>query len=200
MTCLPFVVKFEAFLRTISSQNLARLYRRRTPGVHHRPCRIAGAGPRNNSRRARTDTSRKHSLGCLRASRAGNSSPRFVHRSRRTRLRRICESISGHRWFWTVTLFGSAYLVLAALITMPFEFYLDYVQPHAAGWSKQTFPNWLKGEGVQLGVRMVVVALLIWLPYRLIAKSPRRWWLYCALPSFRSLFWRWSHCRCGSNR
>lgn len=29
------------------------------------------------------------------------------------RLRRMCESISGHRWFWTVTLFVCAYLVMA---------------------------------------------------------------------------------------
>ena len=42
-------------------------------------------------------------------------------------------------------------------------------------------PNWLKGEGVHLAVRLVVASLLIWLPYRLIARSPRRWWLYCAL-------------------
>jgi len=97
------------------------------------------------------------------------------------RLRRMCESISGHRWFWTVTLFACAYLVLAALIALPFDFYLDYVRGHAAGWSNQTLPNWLKGEGVQLAVRLVVAALLIWLPYRLIARSPRRWWLYCAL-------------------
>jgi STE24 endopeptidase len=97
------------------------------------------------------------------------------------RLSRICESISGHRRFWTVTLFALTYLVLAALIAIPLEFYLDYVQPHAAGWSNQTLPNWLKGEGVQLLVRLVAAALLIWLPYRLIAKSPRRWWLYCAL-------------------
>jgi Zn-dependent protease with chaperone function len=34
---------------------------------------------------------------------------------------------------------------------------------------------------VQLAVRLVVAALLIWIPYRLIAKSPRRWWLYGAL-------------------
>jgi hypothetical protein len=30
------------------------------------------------------------------------------------RLRRMCESISGGRWFWTVTLFVCAYLILAA--------------------------------------------------------------------------------------
>jgi hypothetical protein len=93
------------------------------------------------------------------------------------RLRRICESISGRRWFWTVTLFTCAYLVLAALIVLPFDFYVGFIQPHAAGWS----PHLLKGEGVQLAVRLVLASLLIWLPYRLIARSPRRWWLYCAL-------------------
>ena len=97
------------------------------------------------------------------------------------RLRRGCENISGRRWFWTVTLFACAYLVLAALIVLPFDFYVGYVQPHAAGWAHQTVPNWLKGEGVPLAVRLVVASLLIWLPYRLIARSPRRWWLYCAL-------------------
>jgi len=97
------------------------------------------------------------------------------------RLRRMCESVSGHRWFWTVTLFSCAYLVLSGLIALPFDFYAGYVQAHAAGWSNQTLPNWLKGEGVQLAVKVVVAALLIWLPYRMIARSPRRWWLYCAL-------------------
>jgi Zn-dependent protease with chaperone function len=93
----------------------------------------------------------------------------------------MCERISGRRWFWTVTLFACAYLVLAALIALPFEFYAGYVEPHVAGSSHQTLPNWLRGEGVHLAVRLVLVSLLIWLPYRLIARSPRRWWLYCAL-------------------
>ncbi len=97
------------------------------------------------------------------------------------RLRRRCESISRHRWFWTVTLFVCAYLILAALITLPFEFYVGFVQQHAAGRSHQTLPNWLTGEGVQLVVRLVIASLLVWIPYRLILRSPRRWWLYCAL-------------------
>lgn len=45
------------------------------------------------------------------------------------RLRRRCEQITGHRWFWTVTLFACAYLVLAELIALPFDFYAGYVQP-----------------------------------------------------------------------
>jgi STE24 endopeptidase len=97
------------------------------------------------------------------------------------RLRRLCESISAHRWFRTVTLFACAYLALAALIALPFDFYFGYVQAHAVGQSDQTLPNWLKGESVQLAIRLVVAALLVWIPYRLIVKSPLRWWLYCSL-------------------
>src|ERR1700741_4682479 len=97
------------------------------------------------------------------------------------RLRRMCESISGHRWFSTVTLFACAYLVLAGLIALPFDFSAGYAWTHAAGWSHQALPDWLKGEGVQIAAKLVVAALLIWLPYKLIARSPRRWWLYGAL-------------------
>jgi len=42
-------------------------------------------------------------------------------------------------------------------------------------------PNWLTGEGVHIAVQLVAASLLIWLPYRFISRSPRRWWLYCAL-------------------
>jgi STE24 endopeptidase len=105
----------------------------------------------------------------------------FLFTGLAARLRRMCESISGHRWFWTVTLFACVYLVLAALIALPFDFYAGYVEAHAAGRSNQTLPNWLEGEGVQLAVKLVVAALLIWIPYRLIVRYPRRWWLYCAL-------------------
>jgi STE24 endopeptidase len=104
------------------------------------------------------------------------------------RLSRMCESISGHRWFWTVTLFACAYVILAALFAMPFEFYAGYVQPRAAGHSDQSLLNWLKGDCVPLAVRMILASLFIWIPYLLIAKSPRRWWLYCALALFPVAF------------
>ena len=97
------------------------------------------------------------------------------------RLRRMCESSSGRRWFWTVTIFACGYLVLAALIALPFDFYAGYVQPHSAGHSDQSFLNWLKGDSVPLAVRLILASLFIWIPYLLIAKSPRHWWLYCAL-------------------
>jgi STE24 endopeptidase len=47
--------------------------------------------------------------------------------------------------------------------------------------SHQTLADWLKGVGVANAVNVIVAALLIWLPYKLIAGSPRRWWLYGTL-------------------
>ena len=97
------------------------------------------------------------------------------------RLRRMCESISGRRWFWTTTLFVCVYLILAALITLPFDYFVGYIRPHDSGWGHQSLLNVLKGDAAQLVVRLVLASLLIWIPYRLIARSPRRWWLYCTL-------------------
>ena len=37
------------------------------------------------------------------------------------------------------------------------------------------------GDRLPLAVRLILASLFIWIPYLLIAKSPRRWWLYCAL-------------------
>jgi STE24 endopeptidase len=104
----------------------------------------------------------------------------FLFTGLAARLRQLCDRISGRRLFLTVTLFACAYLFLGGLIVMPFDFYVDYVLPHAARHSDQSLPSWLTGESVQLAVRLIAAALLIWLPYRLIARSPRRWWLYCA--------------------
>jgi STE24 endopeptidase len=95
------------------------------------------------------------------------------------RLRRVCESISGRRWFLTVTLFVCAYLLVAAVIALPLDYFAGYIQPH--GWGHPTLSNVLKEDGAQLVVGLVLASLFIWLPYRLIAKSPRHWWLYSTL-------------------
>jgi STE24 endopeptidase len=110
-----------------------------------------------------------------------------MHRSRGAPARHVRIN-SGHRWFWKVTLFACAYVTLAAIIAMPFDFYAGYVQPHAAGHSDQSFLSWLKGDCVPLAVRIILASLFIWIPYLLIAKSPRHWWLYCASRCFRSRF------------
>jgi len=60
--------------------------------------------------------------------------------------------------------------------------------PHAAGHSDQSLLNWMKGDSVPLLVNLIAASLFIWIPHLLIARSPRRWWLYCALALFPVAF------------
>ena len=97
------------------------------------------------------------------------------------RLRAVCARVTGGRWFWTLVVFAAAYLVLAAVITLPLDYVRAFVRPPSFGGHQQRFPGWLKGEAVQLAVRLIGASIFVWIPYLLIAKSPRRWWLFGAL-------------------
>lgn len=115
-------------------------------------------------------------MGSVPSSGTGGSPPHSVHGSRRAPSPDVRINHQP-----PVVLDGYAlclrYLVLAGLIALPFDFSAGYLWARTAGRSHQTLADWLKSEGVQIAVKVVVAALLIWLPYRLIAKSPRRWWL-----------------------
>ena len=41
---------------------------------------------------------------------------------------------------------------------------------------------------IMLGIRVVVGFLFLWIPYLLVARSPRRWWLYTGLLAVPFLF------------
>jgi Zn-dependent protease with chaperone function len=97
------------------------------------------------------------------------------------RLRELCARIAGGRWFWTVTLFACAYIVVSALLTLPFDYYRQIVDLRTWNELDQTPAQWLVGEAVSLAVRVVIAGLFIWIPYALIAKRPRFWWLYATL-------------------
>ena len=96
-------------------------------------------------------------------------------------LRRLTVRLTGNCRFWTVTVYACGYFILAALLALPFDFFAGIVQPHISGDPTPAFLNWLKDEIVPMIVRVVVFALFIWIPYLIIAKSPRRWWLYCTV-------------------
>lgn len=94
------------------------------------------------------------------------------------RLRTACAHVAHDNWFWTVTLFSCAYVALAATITVPLDFYRDVIDLHAWGHSPPTTAAWMVGEVVNFAVKLVITGLFVWIPYALIAKSPRRWWFY----------------------
>lgn len=96
------------------------------------------------------------------------------------RLRRIA---SGRGRPWPVVVGAYAVLFLGAefLLKLPLRYYAGFVRLHEYGLSVQPFGRWLGDAFKGLAVEMVGAVLLLWIPYLLMARSPRRWWLYTGL-------------------
>ena len=80
------------------------------------------------------------------------------------------------------------YLAVVFAIDLPLSFYEGFVRLHAYGLSNQTLGKWTTDSLTRVAVEMVVGFALTWVPYLLMARSPRRWWLYMGLLSVPFLF------------
>jgi Zn-dependent protease with chaperone function len=97
------------------------------------------------------------------------------------RLRRRAERIARGRWFFVVATYGAAFVLIQAAVYLPFSWYVGYVRQHQYGLSTETADQWLGDWAKAVAISAVVVALVLWVPYRLLRASPRRWWLWTGL-------------------
>jgi len=61
------------------------------------------------------------------------------------------------------------------------SYYVGYAREHAYGLSSQRFGKWIGDNLKGLAVGLVVGALVLWVPYWLLGKSPQRWWLWTGM-------------------
>jgi len=94
----------------------------------------------------------------------------------------------GHWWFPTVGLYVVLYLAIVFLINFPLDYYVGFVRQHAYGLSNQSLAKWLIDSLLSVGIEMIVGFAFVWVPYLLLARAPRRWWLYTSLLSVPFLF------------
>jgi Zn-dependent protease with chaperone function len=87
----------------------------------------------------------------------------------------------GRRWFFTIALYFALFSILTFVIDLPRAYYEEFVREHAYGLSNQSFQKWFGDSLKSLGVGIIGGALFLWIPYLLLRKSPRRWWLYTGL-------------------
>jgi Zn-dependent protease with chaperone function len=95
-------------------------------------------------------------------------------------LRNLAKRI-GRNWFFTIVVYFALFTVLTTIIDLPLSYYTEFARQHAYGLSNQTFGKWFGDTLKSLAVACVVGALVMWVPYLLLCRSPRRWWLYTAL-------------------
>jgi Zn-dependent protease with chaperone function len=96
------------------------------------------------------------------------------------KLRDLARRI-GRNWFFTVAIFGVLFAVVGFALDLPLAYYSDFVRQHAYGLSDQTAAKWWSDAFKALALACIFNALFLWVPYLLLRKSPRRWWLYTAL-------------------
>jgi len=97
------------------------------------------------------------------------------------RLRRLAEHLGRGRRLPTLALYGAIFTVVLSLGHLPLAWYAGFVRQHAYGLSHQSAGQWLADWGKGVLVVSVVAALVLWIPYSLLRRSPRRWWLLCGL-------------------
>jgi Zn-dependent protease with chaperone function len=94
----------------------------------------------------------------------------------------------GRNWFFIIGCYLVAYLAIVSVLDLPLAYYEGFVRQHDYGLSNQTLSRWFRNWSIGLGVDMVMAFALAWIPYLLLARAPRRWWLYVAILSIPFLF------------
>ncbi len=87
----------------------------------------------------------------------------------------------GRKWFFVIGVYFAIFLVINFVIDLPLNYYQGYARQHAYDLSNQTLSKWF---GDQIKILLLGIGggfLFLWIPYLLLRKSPRRWWLYTGL-------------------
>jgi STE24 endopeptidase len=96
------------------------------------------------------------------------------------RMRTWAQAI-GRKWFFVVALYWVIFTLVTTVIDLPRVYYVSFVRQHAYDLSNQTIGKWASDQAAGLAVTLVIGGLALWVPYLLLRKSPRRWWLYTSI-------------------
>ena len=103
------------------------------------------------------------------------------------RLRTFSAGIARGHFYPTLVIYLVVLSVAMSLVELPLSYYVGYVREHAYGLSAQRLSKWTGDQLKGLVIGLIVGALVLWVPYLLLARSPTRWWLWTgalSLPFF----------------
>jgi STE24 endopeptidase len=99
-----------------------------------------------------------------------------------SRLRTLAQRI-GRRWILTVVAYAVLFTLITALLSLPLTYYGGFLRQHQYGLSNQSLADWFGDWLKSLPISAVGLALVLWVPYLLLRRSPARWWLYAGIAS-----------------
>ncbi|MDE3178539.1 MAG: M48 family metallopeptidase [Acidobacteriota bacterium] len=80
--------------------------------------------------------------------------------------------------FVRCVIFVPVFWVVASVVRFPLDYYAGYAVEHRFDLSTQNFPSWLGDWGKTLGITALAAIVAVWILYRIIRSSPRRWWAW----------------------
>jgi len=94
----------------------------------------------------------------------------------------------GKKWFFVVGIYFIIFTIISTLIDLPLSYYTEFIRQHAYDLSNQTFGKWAGDTLKSLMVGSVFGFCIVWIPYWLLKKAPKRWWLYVGLGTVPFMF------------
>ncbi len=95
-------------------------------------------------------------------------------------IRDFVERLTHWRWAQTAC-YGVLYILIIALVNLPWGAYKGYFREHQYGMSNQTLGAWLFEQAKGLGITLVFGTLVLVVIYAVLRKAPRTWWLWGAI-------------------
>lgn len=96
------------------------------------------------------------------------------------RIRDVAQRL-GRRRFFVIGIYFIIFSIIGFVLDLPLAYYAGYVREHAYGLSNQTLGKWFGDALKGLFVGICFGVAFLWLPFALLRRSPRRWWLYIGL-------------------
>jgi Zn-dependent protease with chaperone function len=87
----------------------------------------------------------------------------------------------GRRWLPSVALYAVLFVCISSILTLPLAYYEGFVRQHAYGLSSQSFQKWVSDWLKGVAISGIGLGLVLWIPYVLLRRSPKRWWLYTGM-------------------
>lgn len=103
------------------------------------------------------------------------------------RLRNLARRI-GRNAFLTIGIYVVLYLAVVFVIDLPLSYYEGFVRLHAYGQSNQSLAKWFTDALLHLAVAATAGFAFAWVPFTLMARAPRTWWLLTTLLYIPFLF------------
>jgi Zn-dependent protease with chaperone function len=97
------------------------------------------------------------------------------------RMRTLASNIGHGHFYPTLVVYLVLFSLLMFVVQLPLDYFVGFAREHAYGLSSQKLSKWATDQLKGLGVGLVVGALVLWVPYWLLGRSPQRWWLWTGM-------------------